>query len=140
MTTVPAFTAGTTDPVIVTSTKIDQNQRSTVALRVTDVAGNVTDCDPVLSMLKITRITGRATQTYRGLPQAESKVMFINTRPGVRSVWVYVNGKRYKQITLRPGARRTVSVARRMKRGNHNRITLIARGKRGASTQVVIYD
>lgn len=41
---VPAFTAGTTSPVVVTATKIDQGQRARVGLRVTDVQGNVTRC------------------------------------------------------------------------------------------------
>lgn len=47
-TVVPAFVPGTTDPVVVTSTKLDQSLGSRLALHVTDVAGNVTDCDPVV--------------------------------------------------------------------------------------------
>jgi hypothetical protein len=43
---VPAFTVGTTDPLIVTATKADQSKGSTVALTVTDAAGNVRSCDP----------------------------------------------------------------------------------------------
>ena len=39
--TVPPFTPGTTSPVVVTATKIDQTMGATVALSVTDVAGNV---------------------------------------------------------------------------------------------------
>jgi hypothetical protein len=44
-TPVPPFTVGTTDPVVVTSTKIDQSRPAHVTLVVTDVAGNVTTCD-----------------------------------------------------------------------------------------------
>jgi uncharacterized repeat protein (TIGR01451 family) len=44
---VPSFSAGITSPVLVTATKIDPSSGSTVALTVTDVAGNVTRCDPV---------------------------------------------------------------------------------------------
>ena len=44
----PAFVQGTTSPVVVTGTKINQSLASQLALRVTDVAGNVTDCDPVI--------------------------------------------------------------------------------------------
>jgi hypothetical protein len=43
-TVVPPFTVGTTDPVVVTSTKIDQTQPATVEIRVTDVAGNARVC------------------------------------------------------------------------------------------------
>jgi len=50
-TPVPPFTVGDTGSLIVTATKIDQSQRSQVELTVTDVAGNVTVCDPILALL-----------------------------------------------------------------------------------------
>jgi hypothetical protein len=43
---VPAFAPGTTSPLMITATKADQSKGSTVALTVTDVAGNTTTCDP----------------------------------------------------------------------------------------------
>ena len=43
-TIVPPVTDGTTDPTVVSITKIDQSQLSSITLRVTDVAGNVTTC------------------------------------------------------------------------------------------------
>jgi hypothetical protein len=45
-TVVPAFSTGTTSPVVVTSTKIVQSGGSHVSLRVTDVAGVSVVCDP----------------------------------------------------------------------------------------------
>jgi len=47
-TVVPPFVSGTTAPVLVTSTKINQAQFSILALHITDVAGNSVDCDPVV--------------------------------------------------------------------------------------------
>lgn len=47
-TVVPAFTMGTTSPVVVTSTKLNQTLGSVVALTVNDVSGNSTSCDPVV--------------------------------------------------------------------------------------------
>jgi hypothetical protein len=44
-TVVPPFTVGTTSPVVVTATKIDQTLDSSVTLTVTDVCGNVTTAD-----------------------------------------------------------------------------------------------
>jgi hypothetical protein len=44
-TIVPAFCMGRTDALVVTATKINQSVGAQVALQVTDVAGNVTDCD-----------------------------------------------------------------------------------------------
>lgn len=43
-TVVPPFTVGTIDPVVTTSTKIDQTQAMRVDIRVTDSAGNQTTC------------------------------------------------------------------------------------------------
>jgi hypothetical protein len=47
-TVVPPFTVGTTDPVVVTSTKIDQALDATVEMRVTDLAGNVDLCEYII--------------------------------------------------------------------------------------------
>ena len=46
-TPVPAFTVGSTTPIVVTATKTDQTAGSQVAITVTDTAGTVTKCDPV---------------------------------------------------------------------------------------------
>ena len=135
----PPFTPGTTNQVTVTGTKINQNRTARVALRVTDVAGNVTLCDPILAKLRIGQAS-KTTQTYAGLPRAESKVRVTNLRPGVKSVALVVNGKQFRTIRLAPGARQLINVARAMRPGNRNRITVIARGARGASVSVVISD
>jgi hypothetical protein len=45
---IPAYSAGTTDPVIVTATKDMPNKSSSLKLVITDVAGLTTTCDPVL--------------------------------------------------------------------------------------------
>ncbi|MGH2935414.1 MAG: YncE family protein [Gaiellaceae bacterium] len=45
--TVPVFAPGDTSAQVVTATKTDQSSGSTLALTVTDVAGNVTKCDPL---------------------------------------------------------------------------------------------
>jgi hypothetical protein len=43
---VPGFLPGSTTPVLIVATKADQSKSSTVALSVTDSAGNVKTCDP----------------------------------------------------------------------------------------------
>jgi MYXO-CTERM domain-containing protein len=47
-TVVPLFPQGFKDPLVVTATKDDQTQGSSVALSITDVNGVVTTCDPIL--------------------------------------------------------------------------------------------
>jgi len=46
-TVVPPFTVGTTDPVTITATKIDQSQPASVAFQVTDGRGTITGCRDV---------------------------------------------------------------------------------------------
>lgn len=48
---IPAFTPGTTDPIVVIAEKIDQSKGSSVVLEVFDMAGNSTICDPVYTTL-----------------------------------------------------------------------------------------
>jgi MYXO-CTERM domain-containing protein len=46
--TLPPFRPGDMTPLVVVATKIDQAQGARVALRITDVNGAVTNCDPVV--------------------------------------------------------------------------------------------
>jgi uncharacterized protein (TIGR03382 family) len=46
---IPDFTVGTTDPIIVTFTKVDQSAPSRFLIRITDVGGNSTECDPIVA-------------------------------------------------------------------------------------------
>ena len=137
-TPVPPFTVGTNDPVFVRGTKINQSQGSRVTITVEDVAGNKTTCDPELLSLKIGR-RGVARYTVRGLPQAESKIRIKNGKKGLRRLVVVVNGRRYQQ-RLRSGRVHTMNVARAMRSGKRNTMTLIAYGRRGASATIVIHD
>jgi Ice-binding-like len=58
-TVVPPFTPGTTGPVMVTATKLIQTAGSTVALTVTDRAGNAIKCDPLWPGKKAAKPTSR---------------------------------------------------------------------------------
>ena len=108
-------------------------------LTVTDVAGNKTICDPVIA-LHIRESGKPASQTYTGLPQAESKVRIANGSPGVSSVELVVNGSRYKVSGLREGEERFLDVSAAMTAGNSNTITATARGKPSGSVLIVISD
>ena len=138
-TVVPPFTPGTTDPVVVTSTKIDQSKSSQVEIRVTDVAGNVLVCDPVLTM--VTRNEDQPeTQTFVGLPRAESKITLTNGTPGVKTLLVVVNGVKFKVKKLKDGEKARLDVSSAMKSGSNNTIELTAKGKKHGTMDVVIAD
>jgi hypothetical protein len=135
-TPVPAFTVGTTAPVVVTATKVDQSAGAEVALKVTDVAGNVTNCDPLLT----TVARGDASvQTYTGIPRAESRVLITNGNPGLRTLTVTVNGTAFK-VSLASGATRKLNVSSAMHAGKTNVIRFQGRGPKGSSADVVLHD
>lgn len=139
VTSVPPFTVGTTSAVVVTSTKINQSLGSTVALRVTDVAGNVTNCDPVLAMA--VRDAGKPAGTsYGGLAQDENKITLLNGTPGVTNLQIDVNGQSFHVNGLADGASRVLDVSSAMHAGNDNAVTVTARGKPTATVTVVISD
>lgn len=131
---VPSFTEGTNNPVIVTATKVNPAQASQVQLRVEDMAGNVKFCDPVLATALASR-----RMTFRKLPRAERYVTIENGSPGLRSLRLVVNGRRFV-IRLSPGVRRTVDVGSALRRGSRNTISVRGTGSRGASAEILIWD
>jgi hypothetical protein len=78
----PAFAVGRRTTLHFWSTQITPGEPTNIEFALTDVAGNVTTCDPVFTSLRIRRNARRNTQTFVGLPQAESKLIVRNKRPG----------------------------------------------------------
>jgi hypothetical protein len=138
-TPIPPFTVGTNAALIITSTKINQSLRSRVELRVTDVAGNVTECDPVLTLT--TREEGQpVTETIPGIPRAEDKVTINNGFPGFKNLEIEVNGTKFKVHGLKDGQQVTIDVSSAMLDGNSNVFVLRATGKPGSWANVMIWD
>lgn len=138
-TSVPPFTPGTTSPVVVTATKINQSAGSTVALQVTDVAGNVTNCDPALIGLRHHKAMAQRIRV-RHLSAAESTITIVNGKPGIRRILIAVNGKIVKSVILRAGQHETVSVAGAMRASGGNTIALTMMGKAGGGATVAIHN
>jgi hypothetical protein len=136
---VPAFTRGTRAPIVVTATKINQTLTSQVALRVTDLAGNVTLCDPVIVQL-VDQRNPRPLNVFRGLNQAESKLQLTNGLPGLERVDVYVNGKHLRLDDLHDNEVRAVDVASLMRPGDRNTIMVKTHGPRDSSALLAISD
>jgi hypothetical protein len=87
---VPSFPAGTTSPAFVLAAKIDQSAGSSVALQVTDVAGNVTNCDPALLSVG-TQPGVPTTQTVHHVSRGESSVTIQNGTPGLTQLALIVD-------------------------------------------------
>ena len=136
---IPPFTQGTTSPVVVRVTKTIQTQSTSVELTVKDVAGNVTVCDPVITL--VVRDESRpVTQTFTDIPRAEHLVRIVNGNPGLQRLEVTVNGHSFKVKKLAAGEERVIDVARAMHAGNDNIITVTAHGKARGSAMVIISD
>jgi hypothetical protein len=137
-TVVPPFTVGTNDPVVVTSTKIDQTKRSRIEIRATDLAGNSRICDPIHVL--VVRENGRPVEEISAdVPAFENKVTIMNGSPGLNSLEVIVNGKKFKASGLKDGQTVTLDISSAMIHEN-NSITLRGHGKKGATADVFIWD
>src|SRR3954469_22410051 len=55
---VNTFTPGTTQAVVLKASKINQAKASRVVVKVSDVSGNYSTCDPVLTTLKVSKAAG----------------------------------------------------------------------------------
>ncbi|MEA2603274.1 MAG: hypothetical protein QOF89_4266 [Acidobacteriota bacterium] len=134
-----SFLLGSKSPVTVTALKNDINTWSRLALKIIDTCGNVTLCDPVVTLG--VRDTGKPeSQTAGDLPQAESKITVFNGSPGVKTLRIEVNGTKFMLMALRDGEQRTLDVSSAMRPGSGNAITLTTLGKPGGSAEIMIHD
>src|SRR5215208_2243103 len=137
-TVVPPFTVGTTDPVVTTSTKIDQTQRARVEVRATDLAGNVALCDPILAF--VARTEGKPEETtFTDVPHVEHVVTLMNGSPGFKSFELVVNGKKFKFNELASGAQQSIDIGSAMRPGD-NTVTLRGTGKKGSTANLLLWD
>ena len=136
-TVVPPFSSGDTGAVLVTSTKIDQNNASHLALTVTDVAGNVTKCDPIVpGLARHGSLRGPVT-TFLNLLASQSKVSIFNSSPGLRSFTILANGKSFT-LKVAAGQSRKINIASAMLRGHKNTVRVRANGSKASTAMIQI--
>jgi hypothetical protein len=139
-TVVPPFTVGTFDPVVLSSTKIDQSKRARVEARVSDLAGNVALCDPILTTVNAGPSPVQASyQSHADVPREEDTITVTNGDPGLQRMFILVNGKRFKVDGLGAGEERVIDISPALVKGD-NVVTLRGFGKKGASASVLIWD
>jgi hypothetical protein len=135
----PTFTAPSKVAQAVTATRIDETKSATLTVKAIDVFGNSVTCDPVVTTITKLRHE-RGTQTFTDLPYAEHIITIQNDNPGLNALDVVVNGTTFQVRRLADNETRVLDVASAMKRGNHNTIDLVPRGKKGDSATISIGD
>lgn len=139
-TVVPPFIPGTTEPVTVTATKIDQTQRARIEIQATDGAGNVAICDPIHLIVSRDNNKLTADTLSTDVPRAEDKVTIRNGEPGLSNLSILVNGVRFKVTGLKKGGETTVDISSAMHDGNNNIVGFEAHGKKGSWAEIIIWD
>lgn len=135
----PKFAQGSRDPAVVTATKVNATQPSSLSLRVTNMAGQTLTCDPVVA--DIVSSPGVApTEVFRDLSPTESTLTISNGRPGLERVDVIVNGRHFGMQQLRDGETRSIDVAPAMRPDTNNWVRVVAHGRPGSRAVVVIAD
>jgi hypothetical protein len=138
-TPVPPFTVGTTDPLIITATKIDQTKSAQVELQASDLAGNTVTCDPILALL--VREPGKQeVQTFTDVPGAEHVLTVFNGSPGVATIELWVNGRKVKIKGLSDGETATFDLGSAMKAQGGNTISAKVGGRPGSSANIMLWD
>lgn len=135
----PLFVEGTTDPVVVTATKIDQTRLSRVVIRACAVNDCCQSADPVITLLEIPEGSGRVKQTFADVPKEENYVMVRNGIHGLKRLFIEVNGERLEPLRLKDDDEVTFQIPSLMMLES-NTITLMGFGKAGSSALVVMAD
>jgi hypothetical protein len=126
------FFVGTKLPVTVIGTAINPALNIGLTFIATDLAGNTTECDPILA--SVARMNGRPEPTtFTGVPAAESKVTITNDTPGMSGMDIVVNGVVFRVNGLADGETRQLDVASAMQPGNANTVTIVPRGNSGTA-------
>ncbi|HUR58312.1 MAG TPA: hypothetical protein VM029_11420, partial [Opitutaceae bacterium] len=137
-TVMPTFVTGTTSPLGVNATRIDEKKSAVLTVTATDVAGNALTCDPVVTT--VTKLKhDQGIQTFTDIPPQESIITVDNDAPGLRAMLVIVNGIEFPVKKMDDDEKRTINVAAAMHPGN-NTIVLVPKGKKGESATVTIAD
>lgn len=147
-TVVPPFGLGTTTPLVVVATKIDQSQSSQVQMTITDEAGNVTVCDPEFLHLEVPQTPGRGraiaqvTRKIRGsyqVARSESQLLIQNDKNvGLSVISITINGKFFGAVQLVDGEYKAINLSAGLTQ-EENTIVLVGDGRPGSSADIVIY-
>jgi hypothetical protein len=132
----PNFVAGVTTPLTVTITSANLSQ---VTLEVVDVAGNETDCFPML--VQVGRTTDLARRVVTTVEAISSQATIFNGTPGLQILHIKVGNNTLNVNNLLPGVSQTVDLSSLITGTNPgDPVVLTAEGKPGGSAEVVFTE
>jgi len=139
--TYSAYTPGTTAAVQVSGTRQVQTLSATIQLKVTDVAGNATTCDPLMVDSHIGADGSPDVQTLTNVPGAEHYLLVQNDTPGLQQVSVNVDDSPAIDIGgLQDQEQLQVDLAPPMSSGTSSTVQLTASGAPGSGAGILIGD
>jgi hypothetical protein len=132
---VPAFTLGTTSAQMVTAHRTVAAQPGSFGLQITDLAGNVTICDPVL--VELSAADQLQVAVVHGLAASDHVLHLYNGTPGLRAVLVLVNNRWLRRLAPLPGQQVTLDIGPAMQAGDQNTVLLLGLRNRSAGATIV---
>jgi|GEM_PF-4534652 len=125
---------GMTDPYYIIATKDDQTQQSSIALTITDVAGNTTSCDPAFGVplhRRSATVTAGHTLAITGLASDQVRLSLRNPSRLVRAATITVNGHRFATVALAHTLTTRLNLGSALLPHRKNVVTVAAAGIRG---------
>ncbi|MCH7653405.1 MAG: hypothetical protein IIB14_06985, partial [Chloroflexi bacterium] len=131
----PAITSGTTGLIEIVADKADESSPARFQIEVFDVAGNRSECDPLLAVLDRGPSSPRYS-TYDGIPQADRYFTISNTGESIITyALVNVNDRWFIMPTLLPYEIKTIDIGSVLVAGANNAITVWG-GGHGSSVMI----
>jgi hypothetical protein len=121
-------------PATVTATKLNQAQTATIEIEASDLAGNVTIFDPVLTT--VYGEAGPVPDVLTGVPPFENVVIMANGSPGLDRLDITVNGH-VISVVLSAGEKRTINLGGRMTEAS-NSVAFAGEGAEGTEAFVIL--
>lgn len=120
----PAIAAGTTELIEIVADKADEGSLARFQIEVFDVAGNRSECDPLLAVLNRSPSSPRYS-TYDAIPQQDRYFTISNTGESLMTyALVNVNDKWFVMPTLQPYEIKTIDIRSAMVAGDDNTVTV----------------
>lgn len=123
------------------ATKIDQSQKAIIEGKVSDSAGNVTQCASAINV-KVGDSGESVQKTYPSILKkaGDTVILYIqNTNSGIDSLEMIINGGTPETINLPNAALTTRNISSDLQAGSNNTIAIRGFGDPNATAYVIIY-